>query len=117
MNRRTDRELDADLAALLRTPLDPVLADPNRLRIMAALVGLPADGAMRFTHLRHALGLTDGNLGTHLAVLEDAGFVSVDETWSGKRRTRWFAPTGSGREAFAAHVRNLRAVVAAAGED
>lgn len=117
MRRRAEHEVDDDLAALLRTPLDPVLADPTRLRIMAALVGLPADGAIRFTQLGRVLGLTDGNLGTHLSVLEDAGHVRVDETWSGKRRTRWFSPTGGGREAFAAHVRNLRAVIAAAGEE
>lgn len=35
-------EPDAALRSLLLAPVDPVLADLNRLRVAAALVGLPA---------------------------------------------------------------------------
>lgn len=102
------------LSELLQTPFDPVLADATRLRLMAALIGLPEGGTITFTSLTKLLQLTAGNLGAHLAVLEDAGYLRSSETWRGKRRTRWFAPTGVGRDAFDSHVVGLQAVISAA---
>ncbi|WP_052462263.1 transcriptional regulator [Nigerium massiliense] len=107
------RHVPDDIAALLRTPFDPLLSDPTRLRIQAALVGLPRDGSMRFTALASTLGLSDGNLGTHLATLVEHGYVDTSVTMRGKRRTTWYAATASGRTAFADHVAALRAVVTA----
>jgi DNA-binding MarR family transcriptional regulator len=104
----------AELAALLASPLDPVLTDPARLRIQAALHALPPDAAMSFTILRKALGLTDGNLGKHVRVLIDADFVATEENWRGKRRTTLYRTTATGRAAFEAHVRALNAIIAAA---
>lgn len=103
-------ELPDGIGELLRTPFDAALSDPNRLRIQAALHGLPAQGSIRFTALAKALKLSDGNLATHLAVLGEAGYVTVDETYTGKRRTRWFSATALGREAFDAHVRALKLI-------
>lgn len=95
----------------LRTPFDAALSDASRLRIQAALHGLTADGSMRFTALAKALNLSDGNLATHLAVLSEVGYVSARETFTGKRRTRWYSATPFGREAFEAHVRALQLIV------
>lgn len=103
----------AELAGLLASPLDPVLSDPTRLRIQAALHTLPTDAAMSFTILRKALMLTDGNLGKHLHVLVDAGFVGTEEHWRGKRRTTLYQATSAGRAAFDAHVRALNAIIGA----
>ena len=88
MAAMTDHDvIVAELADLLASPLDPVLSDPTRLRIQAALHALPDAAAMSFTILRKALMLTDGNLGKHVHVLMDAGFVETEEHWRGKRRT------------------------------
>jgi DNA-binding MarR family transcriptional regulator len=103
----------AELTALLTSPLDPVLTDPTRLRIQAALHALPADGAMSFTILRKALSLTDGNLGKHVRVLIDAGFVTTEENWRGKRRTTLYRSTSAGRAAFDEHVQALNAIIRA----
>ena len=62
----------AQLADLLASPLDPVLSDPTRLRIQAALHALPAGAAMSFTILRKTLMLTDGNLGMHVHILANS---------------------------------------------
>jgi DNA-binding MarR family transcriptional regulator len=105
--------LPADLAGLLASPLDPVLTDPTRLRIQAALHAQPADVAMGFTILRKTLMLTDGNLGTHIRVLVDAGFVATEESWRGKRRTMLYRATAAGRAAFDDHVRALNAIIQA----
>jgi DNA-binding transcriptional ArsR family regulator len=103
----------AELADLLASPLDPVLSDPTRLRIQVALHALPAGAAMSFTILRKTLMLTDGNLGTHVHVLIDAGFVSTQEHWRGKRRTTLYQATSAGRAALDAHVRGLNAIIQA----
>jgi DNA-binding MarR family transcriptional regulator len=102
------------LAETLRTPFDLVLSDPIRLRLQAALHGLPPEGSMTFTALRKTLQLSDGNLAAHLAILVDAGYADTTVTWRGKRRTTWYAATPAGKAAFDAHVRALEAVIGAA---
>lgn len=107
----------SELAEMLASPLDPVLTDPTRLRIQAALHALAPGTAMSFTILRKALALTDGNLGMHVRVLIDAGFVDTEERWRGKRRTTLYAATNAGRAAFDAHVAALNAIIRAANRD
>lgn len=103
--------------AMLRSPFDAVLSDPARLRLQAALHGLPAGASMGFTALRKTLGLSDGNLGAHLAILVDTGYAGATATWRGKRRTTRYAATAAGRAAFDAHVLALQSVIDAARGD
>lgn len=105
--------LVAELIGRLRSPLDPVLTDPTRLRIQAALRALPAGGAMSFTAIGKVLKVTDGNLGVHLRILVDAGFLDKQEHWRGKRRTTLYCLSAAGRAAFEAHVRALEAIIGA----
>ncbi len=109
----TGATIPDDVAALLRTPFDPVLSDPVRLRIQAALGGLPRAGSMTFTGLGKTLGISDGNLGAHLAVLVEIGYVATRVSWRGKRRTTWYQATDAGRAAFATQVEALRSVTSA----
>lgn len=111
MSEETGAGLPEELVDQLRTPFDSVLSDPNRLRIQAALHGLSASGSIRFTALAKALKLSDGNLSAHLSVLGEVGYVAAQETYTGKRRTRWYAATAIGREAFEAHVTALQLIV------
>ncbi|MFD2756863.1 transcriptional regulator [Gulosibacter faecalis] len=108
---RTDPQLPADVTDRLRTPFDAVLSDPTRLRIQAALHGLNPGGSIRFTALAKALGLSDGNLSAHLAALSEVGYVEAEETYTGKRRTRWYSATAVGRAAFDEHVAALQLIV------
>lgn len=103
-----------EVADLLRTPFDALLSDPTRLRLQAALVGLPSSGSMRFTALARALQLSDGNLGTHLAALVEHGYIETSTTLRGRRQTTWYRASEAGRRAFDEHVAALRAVVEAA---
>lgn len=104
-------DLSDDLGRQLRTPFDQVLSDPTRLRIQAALHGLPHEGTIRFTALAKALGLSDGNLAAHLTVLTEVGYVEASETYTGKRRTRWYSASTRGRTAFDEHVQALKIIV------
>ena len=91
--------------------LDPVIHQPTRLRIMAALVGLDEGDWADFTFLRDLLGLTDGNLSVHLQRLEEAGYVRVEKTFVGRRPKTWVWATLEGRAAFTAYVDALEGIL------
>lgn len=105
---------DSSLEDLLRTPLDPTLVDAARLRIIAALIGLPPGGSLSFTALRRLLGMTDGNLGMHLRVLTEMGYIAVTQLSQGRRRQSHYSATVAGRAAFEAHVSALEGIITAA---
>src|SRR5690606_8865911 len=65
--------------------LDPGTHAQARLRITSALATLGRDGKISFPRLQELLGMTAGNLSTHLRRLEDAGYVTVEKTH--ERRT------------------------------
>lgn len=89
--------------------LDELLHQRYRLGIMAFLSSI--DGA-EFTRLRSSLGLTDGNLNRHLAVLDDAGYVAIAKAPVKSSRARtWVRLTDKGRAALDAHVATLRAIL------
>jgi len=58
--------------------LDPVIHQPARLQIMSALCQLGERARVDFSYLKDHLGLTDGNLGAHLATLEARGYIAVE---------------------------------------
>ncbi len=85
--------------------LDDTVHQRVRLGILTVLA--EADAA-DFAYLRRVLGVTDGNLSRHLAVLEDAGHVSITKSFEGKRPRTWVRATAKGRAALAAEVSALR---------
>lgn len=78
---------------------------------MASLSALGADEQMEFTTLRDILGLTDGNLGAHLAKLETAGYVRVDKAFLSRKPRTLVSLSSAGRAAFEHHVEALRALL------
>ncbi|TNC16465.1 ArsR family transcriptional regulator [Methylobacterium terricola] len=91
--------------------LDAIIHTPARLRIMAALAASPEGSLLEFKRLRALLGLTDGNLGAHIATLEGAGYVAVTKDFEGKRPRTRVAVTKAGYAAYLAHVAALRAIL------
>jgi len=91
--------------------LNPLIHQPTRLRIMAALVGMDDGDKADFTFLRDLLGLTDGNLSVHLQRLEEAGYVAVEKTFVGRRPKTWIWAAPEGRAAFAVHVDALERII------
>jgi DNA-binding MarR family transcriptional regulator len=88
--------------------LDDAAHQRVRLGILAILAeAKEAD----FTYLRETLELTDGNLATHLRVLEGAGWITVRREGRGRGARSWIAITGQGREALDREVRALRALL------
>jgi DNA-binding MarR family transcriptional regulator len=91
--------------------LDPIIHQPARLQIMSALSQLREGERVDFSYLKERLGLTDGNLGAHLATLESKDYISVDKQFIGRKPKTFVRATPAGRQAFAHHVTALHALL------
>src|ERR1035438_4699321 len=92
--------------------LDPLIHVPARLRIMATLAALPDGDTLSFTRLQGMLGLTPGNLITHLRKLEDAGYIDTEKTGSGPGSLTTATLTHKGRTALDVYTTALRDLIA-----
>jgi DNA-binding MarR family transcriptional regulator len=94
---------------------DEIIHQSVRLKIMSALNALAEGEAIDFTRLKVIAGATDGNLGAHLATLENADYVKIEKDFVGKKPRTRVTLTKAGRKAFARHVAYLRDVIDSAG--
>jgi DNA-binding MarR family transcriptional regulator len=92
-------------------PLDPLIHVPARLRIVVTLAALRDGDALSFTRLQNMIGLTPGNLITHLRKLEDAGYLSSEKSGNGTASLTSIALTGQGRAALNAYTAALRELI------
>jgi DNA-binding MarR family transcriptional regulator len=88
--------------------LDRVIHEKGRLTIMSLLAASPE---LSFTEIRDTLGMTDGNLTTHIRTLQEAGYVSVAKSYKKNRPLTTCTLTAQGRKAFAAYINLLEAIV------
>jgi DNA-binding MarR family transcriptional regulator len=88
--------------------LDPLIHAPARLRIVATLAALNDGDALSFTRLQDMIGLTPGNLITHLRKLEDADYLSTEKTGNGAASKTRVTLTRRGRAALEAYTKALR---------
>jgi len=91
--------------------LDPVIHASARLRITAALAALERGDRISFPRLQELLGMTAGNLSTHLRKLEDAGYVDVDKTFQGRSPVTYLSLSQIGRRAFEDYTAQLRTLL------
>jgi len=87
--------------------LDRTIHEPARLRILMILSGVDAAD---FNFLLETLGLTKGNLSSHMDRLEKAGYVEVIKSFKGKVPHTEFRLTAAGRTALAAYWSELDAI-------
>ena len=89
--------------------IDELFHAKARLGIMTLLVA--EGGTSDFTPLKAQLQLTDGNLGAHLRVLEDAGYIEVLKSFQGRRPRTTCRLTDRGREAFQKYLQKLESLI------
>lgn len=94
--------------------LDRVFHEKARLGIATSLAG-HAEG-LGFSDLKTLCGLTDGNLSRHLQVLEDAGFVTLEKGYAGKRPHTRCSLTDKGRSRFMDYLAELETVLRQASQ-
>ncbi len=88
--------------------LDRIIHEPARLRILTILSGVDrAD----FSFLLTTLGLTKGNLSSHMDRLEKAGYIDVKKSFNGKIPHTDYKLTKAGRNKlneYWAHLDKIR---------
>lgn len=77
--------------------VDRLIHEPTRLAIMAVL---SACEAADFVYLRTSINLTQGNLSVHLSKLEEAGYITIEKRFQGKKPNTLCRLTDAGRAAF-----------------
>jgi len=77
--------------------VDRLIHEPARLMIVTILSTV--DGA-DFLYLQRETELTKGNLSSHLAKLEEAGYIQIEKTYREKIPLTLCSLTGKGRKAF-----------------
>jgi DNA-binding MarR family transcriptional regulator len=90
---------------------DETIHQPIRLKIMAALRALPQREKMEFVQVKTLVGATDGNLGAHIGTLQQAGYLTVEKDFVGKKPRTRVQLTNAGRRAFEKYVEFLREIL------
>ena len=88
-------------------PLDETIHQPTRLRMMTMLVSQPEGGRLAYGFIQKTLGLTGGNLTSHLRKLEDADYLAITKEFMDSKPRTWVEATLTGRKAFGEYLSNL----------
>ena len=78
---------------------------------MSALVALTPDESLDFSTLAKMLDVTDGNLGAHLAKLEEARYIKIEKTFVDRKPRTYLQASHKGRAAFEDHVAALHQIL------
>lgn len=85
--------------------LNPILHSQLRLAVMSVLMSV---GEADFVYLKEKTEATAGNLSVQLDKLSDAGYITIEKTFEGKRPRTVCRITPAGRTAFEAYVEVLK---------
>jgi DNA-binding MarR family transcriptional regulator len=77
--------------------VDRLVHEPARLAILTVLANAEE---VQFKFLEEALGLTRGNLSSHVAKLEEAGYLVVSKSFDGRLPVTSYRITARGRKAL-----------------
>lgn len=88
--------------------IDQVIHAPARLMILVLLYVVES---LDYVFLKNQTGLSWGNLSTHLAKLENAGYVVIEKGYQGKKTQSKIELTPRGREAFKNYKSNIQTVL------
>ena len=88
--------------------LDRTIHSPARLMILAYL---GAVDSADFIFLMNQVGLTRGNLSSHLKPLEEAGYINITKEFVDKVPRTLINLTDKGREAIQAYREQMRTII------
>ena len=98
--------MTGDLRILVE--VDRIIHEPARLMIVAILSAVESAD---FLYLQRETGLTKGNLSSHLAKLEETGYVEIEKTYRGKLPLTVCRLTKTGQAAFKDYRKCLKKFV------
>ncbi len=85
--------------------LDPLLHSQLRLGVMSLLISVESAD---FTWLREKTNSTAGNLSVQLDKLSEAGYISIEKSFKGKKPLTTCRITKKGLKAFEDYVNSLK---------
>ena len=88
--------------------LQKVFDSRIRLGIMSALM---VSDNLDFNALKDLLGLTDGNLASHLKALEQQEIITVSKQFVGRKPSTTYTATEGGRNLFRVHLAALEELI------
>lgn len=88
--------------------LDQVIHAPARLMILAYLYVVESAD---YVYLMRLTKLSWGNLATHLTKLEEAGYISIEKEFQGKKPHSTIRLTPEGRESFKSYKRKMQQIL------
>lgn len=83
---------------------DNAFENKTRLGIMSALL---VNDYLDFNTLKELLGVTDGNLASHLKYLEKSGYITYKKKFIGRKTNTNYSATTSGIDAFKKHIKAI----------
>ncbi|WP_296618991.1 transcriptional regulator [Marivirga sp.] len=81
--------------------LDKAFENKVRLGIMSVLM---VNDKIDFISLKELLGVTDGNLASHLKNLEKKQYISFEKDFVDRKPNTTYKATDTGKQAFKAHI-------------
>jgi DNA-binding MarR family transcriptional regulator len=94
--------------------LNKTIHQKARLGIMSILVA--SEGA-EFNYLKERLNLTDGNLSSHLSLLEKERYIKIKKKFVKKKPKTFIQITERGRQAFEEYLENLEKIIRSLPKD
>lgn len=88
--------------------IDQVIHAPARLMVLTYLYVVESAD---YVFLMRLTGLTWGNLSTHLTKLEEAGYITINKAFKGKKPHTTLSLTIQGRNAFREYKKSLQQVL------
>ncbi len=88
--------------------LDPLLHSQLRLGVMSILMSVES---AEFTYLKEKTNSTAGNISVQLEKLSEAGYITIEKTYSGKKPLTRCRITRKGMKAFEEYVQALKAYI------
>lgn len=85
--------------------LDPLLHSQLRLGVMSILISTES---AEFTFLKEKTNSTAGNLSVQIDKLSEAGYISVEKSFNGKKPLTTCRITKKGIKAFEEYVNSLK---------
>ncbi len=94
----------------LLNDFDKAFENKVRLGVMSALM---VNDSLDFNRLKELLGVTDGNLASHLKALEKVEYINVEKQFVGRKPNTRYSATKTGKSAFNDHLNALEALLKA----
>jgi DNA-binding MarR family transcriptional regulator len=102
----SDRDKSENPVTLIE--INQLIHSPARLRILIMLYVVES---LDYVFLKNQTGMSWGNLATHLGKLEDAGYISIQKGYQGKKPQSQIQLTQAGRSAFKQYKESLKQVL------